>query len=67
MNDNAKLFKQKFCNIIYDLIWDKYLSDKDKAEVLAYAKKHVDANLIYYNYTNLAKFLDEVKKEKGIK
>lgn len=64
MNDNAEEFKRRFYNIIYDLIWDECLSEKDKAEVLAYAKKHVDSNLIYC--TNMAKFLDEIKKEKGI-
>lgn len=64
MNDKAEEFKKRFYSVLSDLIWDKDLDERDKIEVLAYMKSHIDANLMYY--TRLVELLDEVEKEMGI-
>lgn len=64
MNDKAEGFKKRFYSVLSDLIWDKDLDERDRVEVLAYMKSHIDANLMYY--TGLVKLLDEVEKEMGI-
>ena len=64
MNDKAEEFKKRFYGVLFDLIWDKDLDERDRVEVLTYIKLHIDENLIYY--TMLVKLLDEIEEEMGI-
>lgn len=64
MNDKAEEFKKRFYSVLSDLTWDKGLDERDRVEVLAYMKSHIDANLMYY--TGLVELLDEIEKEMGI-